>query len=55
MIAGGFIPNPLHEITEYAPTGLELMITFGVYATGLFVLTILYKVAIGVKEEEEAV
>ena len=55
MIAGGFVPNPLHEITEYAPTGLELMITFGVYAAGLLVLTILYKVALGVKAEEEAV
>ena len=54
MIAGGFVPNPLHEITEYAPTGLELMITFGVYATGILILTILYKVALGVKEEEEA-
>ena len=55
MIAGGFVPNPLHEITEYAPTALELMITVGVYATGILILTILYKVALGVKEEEEAV
>jgi molybdopterin-containing oxidoreductase family membrane subunit len=51
MISGGFVPNPLHEITEYAPTPPELMITFGVYAVGALVLTILYKVAIGVKEE----
>ena len=51
IISGGFVPNPLHEITEYAPTGLELVITFGVYALGILVLTVLYKVAIGVKEE----
>jgi molybdopterin-containing oxidoreductase family membrane subunit len=51
MISGGFVPNPLHEVTEYAPTGLELMITIGVYAAGLFILSVLYKVAIGVKEE----
>jgi len=51
MISGGFVPNPLHEVTEYAPTGLELTITFGVYAVGIMVLTILYKVATGVKEE----
>ncbi len=51
MIAGGFIPNPLHEVTEYSPTGLEIMITLGVWATGFFVLTVLYKVATGVKEE----
>ncbi len=51
MISGGFVPNPLHEITEYSPTAPELMITFGVYALGMLVLTILYKIAIGVKEE----
>jgi molybdopterin-containing oxidoreductase family membrane subunit len=53
MISGGFVPNPLHEITEYAPTGLELMITFGVYAVGALVLTVLYKVAISVKQYKE--
>ena len=54
MIAGGFTPNPLHEITEYAPTAPELMITFSIWALGAFIITILYKVAIGVKEEVEA-
>jgi Ni/Fe-hydrogenase subunit HybB-like protein len=51
MISGGFVPNPLHEVTEYAPTGLEITITLGVWAVGFLVLTILYKVATGVKEE----
>ncbi len=51
LVVGGFIPNPFEEVTEYFPTGPELMITLGVYACGLLVLTILYKVAIGVKEE----
>ncbi|MFH1057308.1 MAG: NrfD/PsrC family molybdoenzyme membrane anchor subunit [Pseudomonadota bacterium] len=53
MISGGFVPNPLHEVTEYAPTALELMVTFGVYAVGALVLTILYKVAISVKQYKE--
>jgi len=53
MISGGFVPNPLHEITEYAPTGLELMITLGVYGVGALVLTILYKTAISVKQYKE--
>jgi molybdopterin-containing oxidoreductase family membrane subunit len=53
MISGGFVPNPLHEFTEYAPTNLELLITFGVYGVGALVLTILYKVAISVKQQEE--
>jgi molybdopterin-containing oxidoreductase family membrane subunit len=53
MISGGFVPNPLHEITEYLPTQLELGVSLGVYATGFLVLTILYKIAIGVKQEVE--
>ncbi|MFP3981149.1 MAG: sulfate reduction electron transfer complex DsrMKJOP subunit DsrP [Desulfobacterales bacterium] len=51
MISGGFIPNPLHEITEYVPTVPEILITIGVYAVGFLVLTVLYKVVTGVKEE----
>lgn len=54
MISGGFVPNPLHQITEYAPSLLEIGITVGVYALGALVLTILYKVVVGVKEEIHA-
>ncbi len=51
MISGGFVPSPLHHVTEYAPTGPEIVITLAVYATGFLVLTILYKLATQVKEE----
>ena len=51
MISGGFVPNPMHEVTEYAPTTPEIGITIGVYAIGALVLTVLYKMAVGVKEE----
>ncbi len=51
MIAGGFVPSPLHHVTEYAPTRPEVMVTLMVYAIGLLVLTILYKMATQVKEE----
>jgi len=54
MISGGFVPNPLEEITEYAPTFPEFMITVGVWAIGALVITVLYKVAISVREEELA-
>jgi molybdopterin-containing oxidoreductase family membrane subunit len=54
MIAGGFIPNPLHRVQEYIPTFPEIMITLGVYATGFLILTILYKIVISVKEETAA-
>jgi Ni/Fe-hydrogenase subunit HybB-like protein len=54
LVVTGFIPSPLEKITEYYPTGPEVLITLGVWAMGFFILTVLYKVAISVKEEIEA-
>lgn len=51
LIAGGFIPNPLHEVNEYIPTVPEVLIALGVYATGFLVLTLLFKIVLGVKAE----
>ena len=51
MISGGYVPNPLHEVNEYVPTIPEIGITIGVYAIGALVLTVLYKIAVSVKEE----
>src|SRR6056297_1529 len=51
MISGGFIPNPLHHVKEYVPTIPEIAITVAVYAAGFLILTILYKVVVGVKQE----
>ncbi len=54
LVVTGFIPNPFEQVTEYMPTPPELMITLGVWATGFLILTVLYKVAVTVKEEVEA-
>ncbi len=54
LVIGGFIPNPLEHITEYVTTVPEVLITLGVWATGFFILSALYKVAITVKEESRA-
>jgi molybdopterin-containing oxidoreductase family membrane subunit len=51
MISGGFVPNPLHHVNEYFPTIPEILIALGVWAIGFFVLTILFKIAVSVKEE----
>jgi len=53
LVVAGFIPNPLDHVHEYAPTIPELMIALGVWSTGFFVLTVLYKIAVSVKEEVE--
>jgi molybdopterin-containing oxidoreductase family membrane subunit len=52
LVIGGFVPSPLEEITAYYPSFQEIMITLGVWATGFFILTILYKIALSVKEEK---
>ncbi len=49
MISGGFVPSPLHHITEYSPSLHEVVISAGITALGLFVLTVLYKIVISVK------
>lgn len=54
LVVAGFIPNSFEQVREYAPTLPELLIALGVWATGCFVLTILYKIATSVKEEVEA-
>src|SRR5208283_960385 len=51
LVVGGFVPNPFERITEYWPTIPEASIALGVWAFGFLLLTILYKIAVTVKEE----
>jgi molybdopterin-containing oxidoreductase family membrane subunit len=51
LIVAGFVPNMFEGVTEYAPTGPELMISFGVFAVGALVLTLLWRIAISVKKQ----
>ncbi len=54
LVLTGYIPSPLETVTEYHPTVPEIAIVIGVWALGLLILSILYKVALGVKEEVAA-
>jgi molybdopterin-containing oxidoreductase family membrane subunit len=54
LVVAGFIPSPLGKITEYFPTAPETLITLGVYGIGFLILTVLYKIAVTVREEVEA-
>jgi molybdopterin-containing oxidoreductase family membrane subunit len=49
LVIPGFIPSPLEEIVEYTPTWVELCVTAGVWALGLFVLTVLVRVALPIE------
>jgi len=53
LIVAGYIPNPFGHVVEYVPTVPELLITIGIWAIGAFILTLLLKIAVSVKEETE--
>jgi len=52
LIVPGFIPTPIGEVTEYYPTFVEWLMTIGIWAFGFFILTILFKGAIGILQGE---
>lgn len=49
LVIPGFVPSPLGEIVEYSPTSVELAVTAGVWAMGLFALTVLVRVALPIE------
>jgi len=49
LVIPGFIPSPLGEIVEYTPTWVELCLMAGIWALGLFVLTVLVRVALPIE------
>lgn len=51
MIVTGFIPSTLGHIPYYWPTIPEVLISLGIYGIGMFIVTILYKVALGVRRQ----
>ena len=49
LVVPGFIPSPLGEMVEYFPSKIEIFVTLGILAFGLFVFTLLAKVAINIE------
>jgi len=49
FVIPGFIPDPLGEIYEYVPNLVELMVSFGIWAAGFLMFTLLLKVAIPIE------
>lgn len=46
LVIPGLAPDVLGEIYDYSPTGTELLVSLGIWATGLFVYTMLLRVAV---------
>ena len=51
LVLGGFVPNSFEQVVEYTPNVNEILVIVGVYGIGLLVLTVLCKVAVGVRAE----
>ena len=51
LVITGFIPSPLEAITDYHPTGPEIAITVGVWAMGLLIVTLFYRIFVAVRTE----
>jgi molybdopterin-containing oxidoreductase family membrane subunit len=51
LLIGGFTPNMYETVTPYMPTAREIIVALGVYAIGALVLSLLWKIALGVKRE----
>ena len=51
LIVAAFVPSPSGAITEYSPSLPEVLIALGIWAVGSLILTVLYKVAISVRQE----
>lgn len=50
FVIPGFIPSTTANVFEYFPTVPEMFIAFGVWAIGLLVITVLYKIVVSIRE-----
>ncbi|MBD3165540.1 menaquinol oxidoreductase [bacterium] len=50
LVITGFIPSPLGEVVSYVPTLPEVMIGLAIWALGAFVVTVLYKMTLNLRE-----
>lgn len=50
LIIPGFIPGPWGDIVEYLPTWVEIGVTVGIWAMGIFIFTVLVKAFIPIEQ-----
>jgi molybdopterin-containing oxidoreductase family membrane subunit len=49
----GLVPSPLGEVVNYAPSWVEVSITLGILALGIFVVSLLLKPALIIEQRYE--
>jgi molybdopterin-containing oxidoreductase family membrane subunit len=50
LVIPGFIPSPLGEFVEYQPTFVEIGVSLGIWAFGLFVLSVLVRLGFAIEQ-----
>ena len=50
LIVPGLVPSPLGEVVDYAPSWVEVSVTLGILALGVFVVTVLIRPALIIEE-----
>jgi molybdopterin-containing oxidoreductase family membrane subunit len=51
LIIGGFVPSPLETVTSYVPTLPEITIVASIWAIGMLMITVFYKIALSVRHQ----
>ena len=54
LIVPGLVPSPMGEVVDYAPSWVEICVTLGILALGIFVVTILLKPALKIEQRFES-
>ena len=50
LIVPGLVPSPMGEVVDYAPSWVEVSVTLGILALGMFVVTVLLKPALKIEQ-----
>ena len=54
LIIPGLVPSPMGEVVDYAPSWVEISVTLGILAVGIFVVTVLIKPALIITQRYES-
>jgi molybdopterin-containing oxidoreductase family membrane subunit len=54
LIVPGLVPSPMGEVVDYAPSWVEVGVTVGILALGIFVVSVLLRPALMIEQRFEA-
>jgi len=54
LIVPGLVPSPLGEVVDYAPSWVEVSVTLGILALGVFIVSVLLKPALIIEQRYDA-